>query len=149
MGLEPIPFPDDISWAENYETNKRLERETEISKGSSPPPKLPENNLFSGSLVVGLRKDANPSDNKMQQNKASHTHIPIVTVMWKPTPRRNAGCPFALGLNVDGTIRTKQGRLISVRDGHQNHRGRDHSPDPTHLHTRTYGVQIAQPQNAL
>jgi hypothetical protein len=36
--------------------------------------------------------------------------------MWKPKPRRNTGCPFALGLIVDGTIRTKQGRLISVRD---------------------------------
>ncbi len=36
--------------------------------------------------------------------------------MWKPKPRWNTGCPFALGLIVDGTIRTKQGRLISVRD---------------------------------
>jgi hypothetical protein len=36
--------------------------------------------------------------------------------MWKSKPRRNTGCPLALGLLVDGTIRTKQGRLISVRD---------------------------------
>jgi hypothetical protein len=36
--------------------------------------------------------------------------------MWKLKPRWNTGCPFALGLIVDGTIRTKQGRLISARD---------------------------------
>ncbi len=36
--------------------------------------------------------------------------------MWKPKSRRNIGWPFALGLIVEGTIRIKQGRLISVRD---------------------------------
>ncbi len=63
-----------------------------------------------------MRTVANHGDKRAQQNIDPHNHIPIVTVMWKPKPRRNTGCPFALGLIVDGTIRTKQGRLISVRD---------------------------------
>jgi hypothetical protein len=50
-GLDPISFPDDPSWAENNEINERLAREQAISGGYSPPPKLPENNLFSGALV--------------------------------------------------------------------------------------------------
>jgi hypothetical protein len=115
-GWDPIPFPEDPSWAENNEINERLAREQAISGGSSPPPKLSENNLFSGALITGLRTVANHSDKGLQQNKDPHNHTPIVTVMWKPKPRRNTGCPFALGLIVDGTIRTKQGRLISVRD---------------------------------
>jgi hypothetical protein len=63
-----------------------------------------------------LRTAANHSDKGLQQNKDSPNHITFVTVMWKPKPRRNTGCPFALGLIIDRTIRTKQGRLISVRD---------------------------------
>jgi hypothetical protein len=111
-GWDPIPFPEDPSWAENNEINERLARERAISGGSStPPPKLPENNLFSGALITGLRTAANHSDKELQQNKDPHNHIPIVTVMWKPKARRNTGCPFPLGLIVDGTIRTKQGRL--------------------------------------
>jgi hypothetical protein len=115
-GWDPISFPEDPSWAENNEINERLARERAISGGSSPPPKLPENNLFFGALITGLRTAANHSDKRDQQNKDPHNHIPIVTVMWKPKPRWSTGCPFALGLIVDGTIRTKQGRLISVRD---------------------------------
>jgi hypothetical protein len=115
-GWDPIPFPEDPSWAENNEINERLARERVISGRSSPPPKLPKNNLFSGALTTGLRTDANHSDKGLQQNKSPHNHIPIVTVMWKPKPRRNTGDPFALGLIVDGTIRTIQGKLISVRD---------------------------------
>ncbi len=58
-GWDPIPFPDDPSWVENNEINERLARERAISEGSSPPPKLPENNLFFGALITGLRTDAN------------------------------------------------------------------------------------------
>jgi hypothetical protein len=115
-GWDPIPFPEDPSWAKNNEINERLTRERAISGGSSPPLKLPENNLFSGALITGLRIAANHSDKRLQQNKDPHNHLPIVTVTWKPKQRWNTGCPFALGLIVDGTIRTKQGRLISVRD---------------------------------
>jgi hypothetical protein len=115
-GWDPIPFPDDPSWAENNEINEQLARERAISGGSSPPPKLPENNRFSGALITELRTDAKPGDNRLQQNKDHHNHIPIVTVMWKPKPRRNTGCPFELGLIVDGAVRSKQGRLISARD---------------------------------
>jgi hypothetical protein len=40
-GWDPIPFPEDLSWAENNEINERLARERAISGGSSLPPKLP------------------------------------------------------------------------------------------------------------
>ncbi len=51
-----------------------------------------------------------------QGSSQPYFHCYRDAVMWKPKPHRNTGCPFALGLIVDGTIRTKQGRLISVRD---------------------------------
>jgi hypothetical protein len=63
-----------------------------------------------------VRTAANHRDKRLQQNNDPHNRIPTVTVMWKPKPRWNTGCPFALGLIVDGTIRTKQGTLISARD---------------------------------
>ncbi len=80
-GWDPILFPDDPSWTENNEINERLARERAISGGSSPPPKLPENNLFSGALITEFRTDAKPSDNGFQQNNDPHNHIPIVTAM--------------------------------------------------------------------
>jgi hypothetical protein len=46
LWLLPETFPDDSSWGENNETNERLARERAISGGSSPPPKLAENNLY-------------------------------------------------------------------------------------------------------
>jgi hypothetical protein len=71
-GWDPIPFPEDLSWVENNEINEQLARERAISGGSYPPPKLPENNIFSGALITGSRTAANHSVKGLQQNKDPH-----------------------------------------------------------------------------
>ena len=45
-GWDPIPFPEDPSWAENNEISERLARQREINGGSSLPPNFPQRTSF-------------------------------------------------------------------------------------------------------
>ena len=48
MGWNPIPLPEDESWTQDRQRRERLEREAQIARGSSPPPKLTqEKDVFS------------------------------------------------------------------------------------------------------
>ncbi len=83
-------------------------REWAISGGSSSPPKPPED-PFQALWSLGCALLPTTATKDYNRTRIPTTILPLL-------PRRSTGYPFALGLIVDGTISTKQGRLVSVRD---------------------------------